>query len=38
MAKQKIKVKKKSYSRKTGGNTGYKKCGVCNGTGRIKVK
>ena len=24
--------------RKTGGNSGYKKCNMCHGTGRVKVK
>ena len=24
--------------RKTGGNTGYKKCPTCKGTGRVKAK
>lgn len=24
--------------RKTGGNTGYKKCPRCHGTGRVKAK
>jgi len=32
MAKQTIKKK----VRKTGGNSGYIKCNVCHGTGRIK--
>lgn len=34
MAKQTIKIK----VRKTGGNTGYKKCPTCKGTGRVKAK
>lgn len=34
MAKQKIKVTKRT--RKTGGNTGYKKCPTCKGSGRVK--
>ena len=34
MAKQTVKYK----VRKTGGNTGYKKCNVCHGTGRVKAK
>lgn len=37
MAKQRIKVKK-TVRRKTGGNSGYRKCNMCRGTGRIKVK
>lgn len=28
----------KTRTRKTGPGTGYKKCGTCNGTGRVKVK
>lgn len=24
--------------RKTGGNTGYRKCNMCHGTGRVRVK
>ena len=34
MAKQTIKTTKRV--RKTGGNTGYVKCNMCNGTGRHK--
>ena len=37
MAKQKIKTTTtKTRKRKTGGNSGYKKCNVCHGTGRVK--
>ena len=36
MAKQTIKTKRRV--RKTGGNSGYRKCNMCKGTGRIKVK
>ena len=36
MARQTIRVK--GRRRKTGGNSGYKKCNMCNGTGRIRVK
>ena len=36
MAKQTIRVKKRT--RKTGGNSGYRKCNMCHGTGRIKTK
>ena len=32
--KQTIKIR----SRKTGGNTGYRKCNMCHGTGRVKNK
>lgn len=39
MAKVKQTVKTKTYRvRKTGGNSGYKKCNMCNGTGRVKTK
>ena len=38
MAKQKIKVTKRTRTRKTGGNSGYRKCNMCHGTGRIKAK
>lgn len=34
MAKQTVKYRR----RKTGGNSGYRKCSMCKGTGRIKVK
>ena len=36
MAKQTIKIK--TRKRKTGGNSGYIKCNMCNGTGRVKKK
>lgn len=36
MAKQTIKTKKRT--RKTGGNSGYRQCNMCHGTGRIKTK
>lgn len=35
MAKQTVTKKR---TRKTGGKSGYRKCNVCHGTGRIKVK
>ena len=35
MAKQTIK-KTKTRQRETGGNSGYVKCNMCNGTGRHK--
>ena len=38
MGRQKVKVTKKTHERKTGGNSGYKKCNMCHGTGRVKVK
>lgn len=37
MSKQKVKItktKKRVY--KTGGNSGYKTCNMCHGTGRVK--
>lgn len=34
----KLKVKTKRRVRKTGGNSGYRQCNMCKGTGRIKVK
>lgn len=37
MAKVKQKVTK-TRTRKSGGNSGYRKCNMCHGTGRIKVK
>ena len=36
MAKAKVTHRKRT--RKTGGNSGYRKCNMCRGTGRIKVK
>ena len=38
MAKQKIKITKRTRTRKTGGNSGYRQCNMCHGTGRIKTK
>lgn len=38
MAKQKVKITKTTRTRKTGGNSGYRKCNMCHGTGRVKVK
>ena len=35
---QKVKVTTKKRVRKTGGNSGYKKCPNCGGDGRVKVK
>lgn len=35
MARQTI---KKTRRKKTGGNTGYKKCPNCGGDGRVKVR
>lgn len=39
MAKQTIKIRRKktkSHQKKTGGDSGYVKCNMCNGTGRHK--
>lgn len=36
MATQKVKTTTTTRTRKTGGNTGYVKCNMCNGTGRHK--
>lgn len=41
MATQKVKVTKttkKSRQKKTGGNSGYKKCSNCGGDGRVKIR
>jgi Ribonuclease G/E len=39
MAKVRQTVKTtKTRTRKTGGNSGYRKCNMCHGTGRIKNK
>lgn len=37
MAKAKQTITIKRRTRKTGGNSGYKKCGKCGGTGRVKA-
>ena len=37
MAKAKITTTTKTRTRKTGGNSGYVKCNMCNGTGRHKA-
>lgn len=34
--RQKIKTMIKSRKRKTGGSSGYVKCNMCHGTGRVK--
>lgn len=36
MAKAKVTVRRRV--RKYGGNSGYRKCNMCGGTGRIKTK
>lgn len=36
--KQKVKITKTRRVKKTGGNTGYRKCNMCHGTGRVKAK
>lgn len=39
MAKAKYtKTTTKRRVRKTGGNSGYRKCNMCHGTGRVKTK
>lgn len=41
MAKQHVHIKKttiKRRVRKTGGNSGYKKCPNCGGDGRVKIR
>ena len=38
MAKQKVKTTTKTRSKKTGGNSGYKKCPNCGGDGRVKTR
>ena len=34
----KVRVTVRTRTRKTGGNSGYRKCNMCHGTGRVKVK
>lgn len=34
----KVKVTSKRRVRKTGGNSGYKKCPNCGGDGRVKIR
>lgn len=34
----KVKITKTTRRRKVGGNSGYKKCNMCHGTGRVKKK
>lgn len=39
MSRQKVKITKtRTRTRKTGGNSGYKKCPNCGGDGRVKIK
>lgn len=38
MAKVKVTKTTKKRVKKTGGNTGYKKCENCGGDGRVKVR
>lgn len=33
---QKVKIKTRKRAIKTGGNTGYVKCNMCRGSGRVK--
>lgn len=35
-AKQTVKVKIKTRTRKVGGNSGYIQCNMCHGTGRVR--
>lgn len=37
MATQRVKTTIRKRVRKTGGNSGYVKCNMCNGTGRHKA-
>ncbi len=37
-ARQTIKTVTRTRRRKAGGNSGYQKCNICHGTGRIKKK
>lgn len=38
MTRVKQTVIKKKRVRKTGGNTGYKKCSNCGGDGRVRIR
>lgn len=38
MARVRQSVTVRRRVRKTGGNSGYRKCNMCGGTGRVKVK
>ena len=39
MAKQRVTVTTtKRRTRKTGGKSGYRKCNMCHGTGRVRVR
>lgn len=38
MARVRQSVTVRRRVRKTGGNSGYRKCNMCHGTGRVKVK
>lgn len=33
---QKVKITTRKRVRKTGGNSGYMSCNICNGSGRVK--
>ena len=37
-AKQRVRITKTHRVRKTGGKSGYRKCNMCHGTGRVKMK
>ena len=36
--KQTVKTTTRKRTRKTGGSSGYRKCNMCHGTGKVKVK
>ncbi len=38
MARQTVKTTVKKRVKKTGGNSGYKKCPNCGGDGRVKIR
>lgn len=38
MARQKVRITRTTHRRRTGGKTGYRKCNMCHGTGRVKIK
>ncbi len=35
---QKVKITTKTRRKKTGGNSGYVKCNMCHGSGRVKKR
>ena len=38
MAKQRVRITVRKRHKKTGGNSGYKKCPNCGGDGRVKIR